>query len=65
VRSVQSRDAGATLEQVEPQDLIRHGLISEFVGRLPVVGTWTSSIAARWSRSFRLDVLASKSEAAP
>jgi len=31
---------GATLvEQVEPQDLIRYGLIPEFVGRLPVVGT--------------------------
>ncbi len=31
---------GATLvEQVEPQDLIKFGLIPEFVGRLPVVGT--------------------------
>jgi ATP-dependent Clp protease ATP-binding subunit ClpX len=31
---------GATLvEQVEPQDLIKYGLIPEFVGRLPVVGT--------------------------
>jgi len=31
---------GSTLvEQVEPQDLIRYGLIPEFVGRLPVVGT--------------------------
>ena len=27
------------LEQVEPQDLIKFGLIPEFVGRLPVVGT--------------------------
>jgi len=27
------------LEQVEPQDLIRFGLIPEFVGRLPVLGT--------------------------
>ena len=27
-----------TLEQVQPTDLIRYGLIPEFVGRLPVVG---------------------------
>jgi len=27
------------LEQLEPEDLIRYGLIPEFVGRLPVVGT--------------------------
>jgi ATP-dependent Clp protease ATP-binding subunit ClpX len=26
------------LRQVEPQDLIKFGLIPEFVGRLPVVG---------------------------
>ena len=26
------------LEQVQPQDLIRYGLIPEFVGRLPVIG---------------------------
>jgi len=28
-----------TLEQLEPADLIKYGLIPEFVGRLPVVGT--------------------------
>ena len=28
----------AVLEQVQPMDLIRYGLIPEFVGRLPVVG---------------------------
>jgi ATP-dependent Clp protease ATP-binding subunit ClpX len=39
VRSVHSRDLGATLEHVEPQDLIKYGLIPEFVGRLPIVGT--------------------------
>jgi ATP-dependent Clp protease ATP-binding subunit ClpX len=32
-------DRGATLERLEPEDLIRYGLIPEFVGRLPVVGT--------------------------
>ena len=39
VKSLSGRDVGATLEQLEPQDLIRYGLIPEFVGRLPVVGT--------------------------
>ncbi len=27
------------LRQVEPEDLIKYGLIPEFVGRLPVVAT--------------------------
>jgi ATP-dependent Clp protease ATP-binding subunit ClpX len=39
VKSLRSRDIGHTLEMVEPQDLIKYGLIPEFVGRLPVVGT--------------------------
>jgi len=30
---------GETLRRVEPEDLIRYGLIPEFVGRLPVVAT--------------------------
>jgi ATP-dependent Clp protease ATP-binding subunit ClpX len=30
---------GETLRQVEPDDLVRYGLIPEFVGRLPVVAT--------------------------
>ncbi len=39
IKSRKQRDAGSMLEQVEPQDLIRFGLIPEFVGRLPVLGT--------------------------
>src|SRR4030095_10506072 len=39
VKSVQKREIGATLESGEPEDLIKYGLIPEFVGRLPVVGT--------------------------
>jgi ATP-dependent Clp protease ATP-binding subunit ClpX len=39
VKPVSSRDIGVTLEKVEPEDLIKYGLIPEFVGRLPVVGT--------------------------
>jgi len=39
VKSLRNRDIGATLEQLEPEDMIKYGLIPEFVGRLPVVGT--------------------------
>ncbi len=39
VKALGSRDIGGTLERLEPEDLIRYGLIPEFVGRLPVVGT--------------------------
>jgi ATP-dependent Clp protease ATP-binding subunit ClpX len=39
IKSMRKRDIGTTLELVEPEDLIKYGLIPEFVGRLPVVGT--------------------------
>ena len=43
--SVKSEDdnssIGETLRSVEPEDLIRYGLIPEFVGRMPVVATLT------------------------
>ncbi|MCE1718505.1 AAA family ATPase, partial [Enterobacter hormaechei] len=32
---------GELLSQVEPEDLIKFGLIPEFIGRLPVVATLT------------------------
>jgi len=35
----ESRDLGEVLTDVEPEDLIKYGLIPEFVGRLPVVAT--------------------------
>jgi ATP-dependent Clp protease ATP-binding subunit ClpX len=35
----QSRTNTELLQQIQPEDLIRYGLIPEFVGRLPVVGT--------------------------
>ena len=42
---VKSKDGGKTfgevLMEVEPEDLIKYGLIPEFVGRLPVVATLT------------------------
>jgi len=33
------KSIGETLRSVEPEDLIRYGLIPEFVGRLPVIAT--------------------------
>ncbi|MGH9831595.1 MAG: ATP-dependent Clp protease ATP-binding subunit ClpX [Blastocatellia bacterium] len=35
----QPRNSAGLLQQIQPEDLIRYGLIPEFVGRLPVVGT--------------------------
>ena len=34
-----SRNVGEILADVEPEDLVRYGLIPEFVGRLPVIAT--------------------------
>ena len=39
VKTVRQRRDLAMLERVEPQDLIKYGLIPEFVGRMPVMGT--------------------------
>lgn len=33
------RNFGQTLQDMEPEDLVRYGLIPEFVGRLPVIAT--------------------------
>jgi ATP-dependent Clp protease ATP-binding subunit ClpX len=38
IRSKQDKDAGELFIQVLPEDLLKFGLIPEFVGRLPVVG---------------------------
>jgi ATP-dependent Clp protease ATP-binding subunit ClpX len=34
-----SKDVGAVLKDLEPEDLVRYGLIPEFIGRLPVIAT--------------------------
>jgi len=39
VKSRDTKNISETLKQVEPEDLIKFGLIPEFVGRLPVVAT--------------------------
>src|SRR5207302_1364779 len=37
VRSLQEKDLGEILSHVLPEDLLKYGLIPEFVGRLPVI----------------------------
>jgi ATP-dependent Clp protease ATP-binding subunit ClpX len=37
VQSKKNRDTGALLSQVEPQDLLKFGIIPELVGRMPVI----------------------------
>jgi ATP-dependent Clp protease ATP-binding subunit ClpX len=39
IKTEQERRAGTLLEHVVPEDLIKFGLIPEFVGRLPVIST--------------------------
>ncbi|MBL6958507.1 MAG: ATP-dependent Clp protease ATP-binding subunit ClpX [Rhodospirillales bacterium] len=39
VRSADDRQTGEILRDVEPEDLLKFGLIPEFVGRLPVLAT--------------------------
>ena len=39
VKSADDRRIGAILQEVEPEDLLKFGLIPEFVGRLPVIAT--------------------------
>ena len=39
LHSSKQSGVGSLLAHVEPEDLIRYGLIPEFVGRLPVIGT--------------------------
>jgi ATP-dependent Clp protease ATP-binding subunit ClpX len=38
VKKKTDKDMLSILEQIQPQDLIKYGLIPEFVGRLPVIG---------------------------
>jgi ATP-dependent Clp protease ATP-binding subunit ClpX len=40
VRRPEDKDIGEILEQVMPEDLLKYGLIPEFVGRLPVIAAF-------------------------
>ena len=39
IQSQRKTSVGSVLQDIEPEDLIKYGLIPEFVGRLPVQGT--------------------------
>lgn len=39
VRSEEKQEVGEMLKVLEPEDLVKYGLIPEFVGRLPVIAT--------------------------
>jgi ATP-dependent Clp protease ATP-binding subunit ClpX len=39
IRPLNQTVNASSLEQVQPEDLIKYGLIPEFVGRLPIIGT--------------------------
>jgi len=39
VRSADERSTGLVLREVEPEDLLKFGLIPEFIGRLPILAT--------------------------
>jgi ATP-dependent Clp protease ATP-binding subunit ClpX len=39
IKSRKRRDVGKMLQMVQPEDLLKFGLIPEFVGRLPVIAT--------------------------
>ncbi|MBL4871268.1 MAG: ATP-dependent Clp protease ATP-binding subunit ClpX, partial [Robiginitomaculum sp.] len=41
IKDVEERLTGEILQGVEPEDLVKFGLIPEFVGRLPVIATLT------------------------
>lgn len=41
VRSEEERNVGEVLRSIEPEDLLKFGLIPEFVGRVPVLATLT------------------------
>ena len=42
IQSKQDKNVGKILEELSPQDLLRFGLIPEFIGRVPVVVSLTS-----------------------
>lgn len=40
VRSIKEEDLGEILSKIQPADLLKYGLIPEFVGRIPMVATF-------------------------
>jgi ATP-dependent Clp protease ATP-binding subunit ClpX len=42
VTSVDQKDIGETLRQLAPEDLLKYGMIPEFIGRIPMIATLDS-----------------------
>ena len=70
IQSKETKDVGSLLKQILPEDLLKFGLIPEFVGRLPVVVTLESldqnalvnilsqpknALAKQYSKLFEID----------
>jgi ATP-dependent Clp protease ATP-binding subunit ClpX len=51
IQSRHERKLSEILASIQPGDLLKYGLIPEFIGRMPVVATWKSSMKARSSIS--------------
>ena len=51
IRRADEKDLGEILGKVLPEDLLKFGLIPEFVGRLPVIGGVHNLDERRWSTS--------------
>ncbi len=39
IKDAQEKSAGEVLKNIQPEDLVKYGLIPEFVGRLPIIST--------------------------
>ena len=39
VKSVDEKKTGELMKTLEPEDLLKYGLIPEFIGRLPIIAT--------------------------
>jgi ATP-dependent Clp protease ATP-binding subunit ClpX len=53
VKSKDNKKAiGEVLRSVEPEDLIKFGLIPELIGRLPVLATLEELSTRRWCKSW-------------
>ncbi|HHX60568.1 MAG TPA: ATP-dependent Clp protease ATP-binding subunit ClpX [Epulopiscium sp.] len=70
IKSKQDKDIGKLLEELSPKDLLKYGLIPEFIGRVPVVVSLTSldenalseiltvpknALAKQYTRLFEMD----------
>ncbi len=70
IRTRETKDIGSILKQIQPPDLLKYGLIPEFVGRLPIIVTLSqldetalvkilteprNALASQYKKLFELD----------